>query len=195
MILSDVDIKKELFAGNLVINPPIPNDNIGSCSIDLRLSNEFFVFKHVSVVGLELMQTNMNPEEFMERVIIDIDAGSFILHPGEFALGSTIEYIQIPNNLVGRIDGRSSLGRLGLIIHGTASTFDPGFQGNATLELSNIGKIPLILRPDMRICAFVFEELKTPTSMPYYQKPGAKYSGQIGPVVSRINKDKYMKEC
>lgn len=101
----------------------------------------------------------------------------------------TIERLELPDDLVGRIDGRSSLGRLGLIIHGTASTFEPGWKGNPTLELSNIGRMPIALYPGMRICSFTFEMLSSPAEVPYDKKMSAKYMNQDGPLPSKIIDD------
>ena len=107
------------------------------------------------------------------HIIIDKDK-AFYLHPGELALGITIERLSLPNDLVGWLDGRSSLARLGLMVHITAHTIDPGWDGRITLEFANIGKLPLALRPNMRICAISFEQLSGPTSRPYSKKTGAK---------------------
>ena len=124
----------------------------------------------------------------MEEIEID-EGGAFYLHPGELALGVTVERITVPDDVVGWLDGRSSLARLGLMIHITAHTIDPGWDGRITLEFANIGRFPLALRPGMRICAVSFEPLSGPTSKPYRVKQGAKYWGQDGPLSSRIDKD------
>lgn len=188
MILSDRDIKKFYYNRDIEINPVPKDDQIGACSIDLLLGTEFMVFKHTELSSIDLGSDNTNIENCMEKITVPAE-GRFALHPGEFALATTLESITLPDNIVGRIDGRSSLGRLGLIIHGTASIFDPGFSGQATLELSNIGKLPLLLKPYMKICAFVFEQLSTPAEIPYYAKKGAKYKSQKGVVASRVNLD------
>ncbi|MBF0565337.1 MAG: dCTP deaminase [Nitrospirae bacterium] len=177
MLLSDRDIKKHLESGKLKITPqPDLSVQLGPCSIDLRLGNEFCVFQHSKYPYIDLKGC-INVEEIMKRVQIG-DEEAFVMQPGEFVLATTIESLEIPDDLVGHIDGRSSLGRIGLIIHGTASKFDPGWRGKATLELSNIGRMPLAIYPGMRICAFTFETLSSPAEMPYYKNPRSKYKNQ-----------------
>ncbi|MBF0342657.1 MAG: dCTP deaminase [Nitrospirae bacterium] len=177
MILSDRDIKKWLAESRLKITPmPDLSRQLGPCSIDLRLGNEFCVFEYSRHPFIDLRGT-LDMEDIMKRVEIK-DTDPFIIQPGDFVLATTIESLEIPDNLVGHIDGRSSLGRLGLIIHGTASKFDPGWCGKATLELSNIGRMPIALYPTMRICAFTFELLSSAAEMPYNKNPRSKYVKQ-----------------
>ncbi|KJU82266.1 Deoxycytidine triphosphate deaminase [Candidatus Magnetobacterium bavaricum] len=177
MILSDRDIKRCLQEGRLKIDPsPDLSKQLGPCSVDLRLGNEFCVFEHSKHPYINL-RSGCSIEDIMKRVRIE-DNEDFIMQPGDFVLATTIETLQIPDDLVGHIDGRSTLGRLGLIIHGTASKFDPGWHGKATLELSNIGRMPLALYPGMRICAFTFELLSSPAEMPYDKNPRSKYVKQ-----------------
>jgi dCTP deaminase len=194
MILSDRDIKRYLNEGRIKIIPrPDLELHLGACSIDLRLGNDFCIFEHSRYPYIDL-KGKFQIDDIMKRIHI-ADEEPFVMQPGEFVLASTIEHLEIPDDLVGHIDGRSSLGRLGLIIHGTASTFDPGWRGKATLELSNIGTMPLALYPGMRICAFTFETLSSPAEMPYYKKAGAKYINQNGAIPSRITVEDIVCPC
>lgn len=189
MILSDRDIKRYLKEGRLVITPPPDfSEQLGACSMDLRLGNDFNVFDHSRLPFIDL-KGDYDIESFMKKITVP-DTEHFVLQPGEFVLASTRERLEIPDDLVGHIDGRSSLGRLGLIIHGTASTFAPGFRGTAVLELSNIGRMPIALYPGMRVCSFAFSMLSSPAEVPYYKNPKAKYSNQDGPEASRATSDK-----
>ncbi len=151
-------------------------------SIDLRLDRYFRVFRnHTSRV----IDVREDQEELTELVEID-DAGVFILHPGEFVLASTAERVAVPDDLVARIEGKSSLGRLGLLIHSTAGFIDPGFDGHVTLELSNVANLPITLYPMMKIGQVSFLTMTTPAEHPYGSGPlGSKYQGQRGPTPSR----------
>ena len=194
MKLSDVHLLEQIAAGKIVINPSIPDEHIGSFSIDLRLGKYFRIFKHTECPPFIDLGTPSNNifaigEQSMEEIQVE-EGGAFYLHPGELALGTTIEHITLPNNIIGWLDGRSSLARLGLMVHITAHAIDPGWDGRITLEFANLGKLPLALRPGMRICAVSFEPLSGPTSRPYSQKKGAKYRGQKRPLSSRISRDK-----
>ena len=121
----------------------------------------------------------------MRRVIVP--AGEpFILQPRDFVLAITEETLELDAEVLGRLEGRSSLGRIGIIVHGTAGLFDPGWIGKATLELSNLSRMAVALYPGMRICSFTFEQLSTPVDVPYRQKPGNKYAGQTSPLASRL---------
>ncbi len=113
----------------------------------------------------------------------------FVLQPREFALAITEEKLELDDDVLGRLEGRSSLGRIGIIVHGTAGLFDPGWRGKATLELSNLGIMPVALYPGMRICSFTFEQLSSPVSVPYYKKAGNKYAGQTPPLASRLTSE------
>lgn len=189
MILSDKEIKKYLKAGKIIIKPfPDLEKQLGSASLDLRLSDEFLIFDYRKKAVLDLK----DPTDFEEMTsLIKISQNKpFVLHPGEFILGASLEYLKMPRNLAARIDGRSSLGKLGLIVHSTSGHVDPGFEGKLTLEISNIGKIPLLLYPDMRICQLVFEVLSSEVEVPYSQKKGAKYHGLNSPSESKITEDK-----
>ena len=109
-----------------------------------------------------------------------------MLQPHEFVLAITEETLELDDDVLGRLEGRSSLGRIGIIVHGTAGLFDPGWRGKATLELSNLGRMPVALYPGMRICSFTFEQVSTPVSVPYYKKTSNKYAGQTSPVASKL---------
>lgn len=124
----------------------------------------------------------------MEEVSI-AEGDSFVLHPGDLALAITMENLKISDDLIGRIEGRSSLGRLGIIVHGTASVFDPGWDGKPVMELGNLGVMPVALYPGMRICAFTFEELSSPSESPYGKHRNSHYAGQSAPMASQLNKD------
>ena len=120
------------------------------------------------------------------RTITVPDGEAFILQPREFALAITEETLELADDVLGRLEGRSSLGRIGIIVHGTAGLFDPGWIGKATLELSNLGLMPVALYPGMRVCSFTFEQLSTPSSVPYRKKVGNKYAGQDRPLASKL---------
>ena len=192
MKLSDTHILEKMAAGQIIISPRVPDEQIGSFSVDLKLGNHFRIFKHTECPPFIDLGTPDSLfamcDQFMEEVFVK-DNEPFYLHPGELALGITAERMTLPNDIAGWLDGRSSLARLGLMIHVTAHTIDPGWDGHITLEFANIGKLPLALRPGMRICAVSFEPLSGPTSQPYCQKHGAKYQGQESPLSSRIDKD------
>jgi len=191
MKLSDVDIVEHLRRGEIVIDPPPTPECFGSFSIDLRLGNTFQVFDGSRFPYLDLGATpsvhSMSAQVMREVVVAEGDA--FYLHPGELALGVTMERIAMPDYLAGWLDGRSSLARVGLMVHITAHTIDPGWDGRITLEFLNGGRLPLALRPGMRICAISFDSLTSPTSRPYRSKQGAKYTGQDSPLPSRIAND------
>lgn len=185
MILSDCDIKKALKTKRIVITPePDLAIQLGSCSIDLRLGDQFRVFKHSKVPYIDTKNTNIS-NDLMDDVLV-VDGQSFILQPGDFVLATTIESFRLPNDLLARLEGRSSLGRLGIVVHSTASIFEPGWDGVVVMELGNLGRIPVALYPGMRVCALTFEELRTPADVPYSHKKSAKYFGQTKPLSSRI---------
>lgn len=189
MVLSDRDIRLHLESGKIRITPPIDFDTqLGSCSVDFRLGTRFRVFEHSRFAYIDLRQ-GVNVDEFMREVVID-HKDSFTLHPGQLVLGMTVESLELPPDLLARLEGRSSLGRLGIIVHGTASVFDPGWVGNATLELGNVGILPVSLYPGMRICSFTFETLSSPAEVPYTAKRSSKYVHQTGPLASRYAEEK-----
>jgi dCTP deaminase len=184
MVLSDVDIKRYLASGKIRITPELPPEQFGSCSVDFRLGPEFSVFDHSRHAYIDLRE-KMAIQEIMRSVIVQ-PGEPFVLQPHEFVLAITEETLELDDDVLGRLEGRSSLGRIGIIVHGTAGLFDPGWRGKATLELSNLGRMPVALYPGMRICSFTFEQVSTPVSVPYYKKPGNKYAGQTKPVASKL---------
>jgi dCTP deaminase len=187
MVLSDVDIRRYIQHGKIRISPELPLEQFGSCSVDFRLGNEFSIFEHSRHAFIDLRDRRAL-EDIMRTVHVK-DGEPFVLQPREFALAITQECLELDDDVLGRLEGRSSLGRIGIIVHGTAGLFDPGWAGRATLELSNLGIMPVALYPGMRICSFTFEQLTTPSSMPYRKKPGNKYAGQDRPLASRLTRE------
>lgn len=188
MILSDRDIKRYLKEDKIKITPePDFKKQLGSCSIDLRLSNVFRVFEHSKHSYIDL-NVDIDLNEFMRKVIVK-EGEAFTMQPGEFVLAATMETIELADDIMARLEGRSSLGRLGIIVHSTAGVFDPGWIGVATLELGNLGRMPVKLYPGMRICAFTFEKLSSSAEVPYRKKPSSKYVGQIEPEASRFHEE------
>lgn len=187
MLLSDKDLKQALKLGKIKINPsPDLSSQLGSCSLDLRLGNIFRVFES-GVHGVIDPRKNV-AKEFTKEVVVE-KGNAFIMHSGDFVLGTTIEDVEISDDLVGGLEGRSSIGRLGIIVHSTAATIDAGWKGHITLELANMGKLPVALYPGMRICSISFEQLSSPAEVPYYKKKNAKYVGQNGPGESKIREE------
>ena len=181
MILSDRTLREEIAAGRIVVDP-YDEGMVQPSSIDVRLDRYFRVFLNHTMPVIDVKK---DLEELTRLVEIDDDQ-PFVLHPGEFVLGSTHEVISVPPELVARIDGKSSLGRLGLLIHSTAGFVDPGFQGHITLELSNVANLPITLYPGMKIGQISFLRMTTPADVPYGTgKLGSKYQGQRGPTPSR----------
>lgn len=188
MILSDGDIKKALASGRIKLTPaPDFETQLGSCSLDLRLGNEFQVFRNTATSHIDIRHMQ-EAKEMMESVTIP-DGKPFVIHPRDLVLATTLEWLELPDDLVGRIEGRSSLGRLGIIVHGTASVFDPGWKGKPVMELGNLGPVPVLLYPGMRVCAFTFEETSSPVEVPYYLKKDGKYAGQKKPLASKMGQD------
>ena len=181
MILSDRSIREEVAAGRLVVEPFEPA-NVQPSSIDIRLDRYFRVFRNHTARVIDVKE---NQEDLTELVEIG-DDDCFILHPSEFVLGATAERLALPDDLVARIEGKSSLGRLGLLIHSTAGFIDPGFDGHITLELSNVANLPITLYPGMKVGQVSFLRMTTPAENPYGStKVGSKYQGQRGPTPSR----------
>jgi len=188
MVLSDRDIRKYIKDKKIIIKPaPDFAVQLGSNSLDLRLGNAFRIFDHSKYPYIDPFQKNIGEE--ITREVKKKKTEPFIIQPGEFVLGTTIEYVELPDNLVGSLEGRSSIGRLGIMVHSTAASIECGFRGNITLELSNMGKMAVALYPGMRICSVAFMEMTSSAKVPYYKKKNAKYSGQRGPDESRIQKD------
>lgn len=187
MVLSDRDIKKALKTGKIKITPaPDLDVQLGSCSLDLRLGNAFRIFE--SGMHAVIDPSKSASKEFTKEIIVE-EGKAFIIQPGDFVLATTVEKLEVPDDLLGSLEGRSSIGRLGIIIHSTAASVDPGMRGHITLELANMGKLPVALYPGMRICSISFEQLSSPAEVPYYKKKSAKYVGQTGPGESKIDKE------
>ena len=189
MILSDADILRRLEEGDLVVEPlDDPDIQIQPASVDLRLGREFLEFQHANIPCIHPNSEN-EVDEYVEETVVGEDE-EFILHPGDFVLGTTHERVAIPDDLIAHVEGRSSLGRLAIVVHATAGLADPGFQGHITLELSNLGTAPVALTPGMRISQLTFTELKTPADRPYGEGRGSKYQDQSGPQASKIQGDR-----
>jgi len=181
VILSDRTIREELAAGRIVIDP-LDEGAVQPSSVDLRLDRLFRVFLNHTMPVIDVKR---DLEDLTRLVEIQPD-DAFILHPGEFVLGSTYEKVGVPDDLVARIEGKSSLGRLGLLIHSTAGFVDAGFCGHITLELSNVANLPITLYPEMKIGQVSFLRMTTPADAPYGSSTtGSKYQGQRGPTPSR----------
>ncbi|HEX9693911.1 MAG TPA: dCTP deaminase [Actinomycetota bacterium] len=182
MILSDVDIRKEIESGRIVIDPFDP-DSIQPSSVDLHVDDRFRVFANSRYPYIDVKKEMPGLTEVVEVA----DPDPFILHPGEFVLGSTLERVAIPDDMVARLEGKSSLGRLGLLIHSTAGYVDPGWDGYLTLELSNVANLPITIYPGMKIGQISFFRLTTPAERPYGStETRSKYQGQRGPTASRF---------
>ncbi len=185
MILSDRDIIQALESGRIVIDPaPDLRTQLGSVSIDFCLGRTFMVFEHSRHSFIDPRQ----PQSIGEAMrTIEVEGGDpFIMQPGDFALASTVETLELPDDLLGRLEGRSSIARLGITVHSTAAVFEPGWIGTATMELSNLGRMPVALYPGMRICSFSFQTVSSPVITPYRAKRNNKYAGQITPRASRL---------
>jgi dCTP deaminase len=180
MILSDRDLLAAINTDRLSIFP-FDESAVQPSTIDLRLSQYFRVFDNSKY-------THIDPRESQDDLttLIDVESRPFILHPGEFVLGSTHEKIQIGNDVAARVEGKSSNGRLGIQVHSTAGVIDPGFQGNITLELSNVARLPVILQPGMWIAQLTVIEMTSSARRPYgHRELNSKYQDQIGPAVSK----------
>lgn len=210
MILSDRDIEKRLDDGDLVIDPLTDRElQIQPASVDLRLGREFLEFKQTAFPCIH-PDAPQEVEKYVGKKTFRKDAEAnhitldnfdsltestapaddeFILHPRDFVLGSTMERVEIPADLIAHVEGRSSLGRLAIVVHATAGIVDPGYRGQITLELSNLGKAPVALRPGMRISQLTFTELSSAARRPYGAERGSKYQDQMGPQASRVQED------
>ncbi|HEY5271610.1 MAG TPA: dCTP deaminase [Acidimicrobiales bacterium] len=182
MILSDHSIREEVAAGRIVIDPFDPTC-VQPSSVDLHVDGLFRVFRNHSLQVIDVKEQQESLTELVEIA----DGEAFILHPGEFVLGSTLERVALPGDLVGRLEGKSSLGRLGLLIHTTAGFVDPGFDGYLTLEFSNVANLPITVYPGMKIGQISFLKMTSPADVPYGSSAlGSKYQGQRGPTPSRF---------
>jgi len=184
MILSDRDIRQMLSEGKIKVSPSDGLDKrIGPDGIDFRLGHTFLLFERNKQPYID--PRRMETATGTTRQIVVKTGEPFIIHPHELVLATTLERLTISNDLLGRLEGRSSLGRLGIIVHSTASIFHPGWDGTATMELGNLGVMPVALYPRMRICMFTFERMSSPVERPY-GTGGSKYQGQTGPMASGV---------
>lgn len=191
-ILSDKTIKEYLEEGKIVIDPLKDEQQIQPSSVDMRLGDEFKVFKVIRKPYID-PKDEEDIAEYMESSTVP-EGEAFIIHPNEFALATTQEYVKVPDDLVARVEGRSSMGRLGVTMHVTAGYVDPGFEGRITLEISNIGAMPVALYPGQRVCQLVFETMTTPAELPYgHPKRNSKYMKQLKPESSRVKLDYELK--
>ncbi len=181
MILSDHDIRAEVKSGRIGIEP-FDESDVQPSSVDLHVDRFFRTFHNHRYQVIDVKK----PMDDLTELVEVHDDEPFILHPSEFVLGSTCEYVRLPNDLVARLEGKSSLGRLGLLIHSTAGYVDPGFEGHLTLELSNVANLPITLYPNMKIGQISFFKLTSDADNPYGSSAvGSKYQGQRGPTASR----------
>jgi dCTP deaminase len=185
MIFSDRTIKESIAAGRIVIDP-YDEHMVQPSSVDLRCGSVFRVFENHRY-------PHIDPKAPQDDLTTPVECSTdepFILHPGEFVLGSTFEIVGLADDVVARLEGKSSLGRLGLLIHSTAGFIDPGFSGQVTLELSNVANLPIAIYPGMKIGQVSFYQLSTPAENPYGSAgAGSKYQGQSGPTPSRMHED------
>ncbi len=185
MILSDRDIRAEIEAGRIVIDPFVP-EAVQPSSVDLHVGNRFRVFRNNRTAVIDPREEQPELTELVEIVGDE----PFILHPGEFVLGATLERVALPDDLVARLEGKSSLGRLGLLIHSTAGYVDPGWEGTLTLELSNVANLPIKLYDGMKIGQISFQRLSSAVDVGYGDaRIGSKYRGQTDPTASRYHAD------
>lgn len=183
MLLSDRDIKAQIDQGRIGLDPFEP-EMVQPSSIDVRLDRYFRVFENHRYPSIDPAEDQ--PE--LTREVQPEGDEPFILHPGEFALGSIYELVTLPDDVAARVEGKSSLGRLGLLTHATAGFIDPGFSGHVTLELSNVATLPIKLWPGMKIGQLCFFKLSSPAEHPYGSAQyGSRYQGQRGPTPSRGN--------
>lgn len=188
MILSDNDILTRLERGDIVISPaPDLETQLQPASLDLRLGYDFQTYNYTRQALID----PADPTSFEQLTSLTQlqDGERFLVHPGEFVLATTLELVEIPNDLLARLEGRSSIGRLGIVIHSTAGYIDPGFKGQITLEVSNLGRIAVALYPRMRICQLAFEEMSSPARAGYGERRGSKYQGQNATTASRLFQD------
>jgi dCTP deaminase len=181
MVLSDRTIREEIEAGRIVLDPFDPS-MIQPSSVDVRVDRSFRVFNNARYPYIDVRE----PMEDLTELVTVEDDEPFILHPGEFVLGQTLERVRLPNDLVARLEGKSSLGRLGLLIHSTAGFVDSGWEGNLTLELSNVANLPITIYHGMPIGQISFMRMDKPVERPYGTgETGSKYQGQAEPTPSR----------
>jgi len=185
MILADREIKKALKEGKLKVEPAPEEEQIQAAWVDLRLGNEFKTFRAISTPFID---TKAPTDGHAETMRVEDDK-PFIVHPGEFVLGQIKEEVTIPDDMAAYLDGRSSLGRLGLVVHITSGWIDPGFSGRLVLEITNVGKLPIAVYPGMRICKLVLYKLTSPAERPYHSREDAKYRQQKEIRESKISEE------
>jgi dCTP deaminase len=184
-VLSDRDIRTALEAGEIAIRPYDATD-LQPSSVDLHLDRSFRVFRNNRYPYIDVRA----PQPDLTELLNVAEDEAFVLHPGEFVLGQTLEWVELPNDLVARLEGKSSLGRLGLLIHSTAGYVDPGWKGNLTLELSNVANLPIALYFGMKIGQISFFKMSSPVERPYGSPSlGSKYQGQSEPTASAFHRD------
>jgi len=185
LIFSDHSILEAIEQGRILIDP-FDASYVQPSSVDLRVDRFFRVFENHRYPHID----PRTPQEELTKLIEVPDSESFVLHPGEFVLGSTLERVKLGDDVVARLEGKSSLGRLGLLIHSTAGFVDPGFEGHLTLELSNVANLPIAIWPEMKIGQISFYQMTSPANRPYGSADtGSKYQGQRGPTASRSHQD------
>ena len=185
MVLSDRDIKREMEQGRIVIEP-LKLKDVQPASVDVRLGSNFRIFRNSTHTYIDPL---IEQPDLTEEVVVP-EGEAFILHPGQFALGTTLERIVLPDDILGKLEGKSTLGRLGLMIHSTAGYVDPGWDGELTLELSNVATLPIMLHPGMRIGQLSFERMSSPVERPYGSAQlGSHYQGQKGATASHVLTD------
>lgn len=192
--LSDKSILQKILSGELIVHPILDNGQINGGKIDLRLDNVFFLvgrFKKPYYDPMELLSKGETRERYLEKRVVPFGS-SFVLHPNDYALAPLFEFVKLPNNLLGRLDGRSSLGRLGIVVHSTAGSVDPGFSGHLVMELMNNGMLPVALYPLMRVATLIFVTLSTGAERSYDVRSEAKYGFIQGlqDVESKLHRDK-----
>lgn len=185
MVLSDKDIRKYIDIGKIKITPkPNLEEQLGSCSIDFHLGHIFKIFNHSKYPYIDPRNSSLS-SDIMKEIFVP-EGEAFIMRPGEFCLTTTVENLAISNDILGRLEGRSSLGRIGIIVHSTAARFDPGWDGKPVMELGNIGMMPVALYPGMRVCSFTFEQVSSPVDKPYNNRKESKYTNQTTPLASKL---------
>ncbi|MCP4990816.1 MAG: dCTP deaminase [Colwellia sp.] len=185
MLLSDRDIKKAINNGTIIITPQKPLKQVlGSCSYDLTLDRTFRLFNVNKYPFIDTKNTSQYPNYTSEFEVKPRQP--IIIQPGGFVLASTVECVSLGNNVAARLEGRSSWGRLGIIVHSTAGLIDPGWHGKITLELGNLGVMAVALYPGVRVCALTFEQVSSVVEVPYKDKADNKYAGQQGVESSKI---------
>ncbi len=191
MILSDKHIFEQIDAKKIKIfsNRTDWRNQIHASSMDLRLGKFFKTYNRQEITILDPKKTLKNGDASLTTLFERDNQTPFIVHPGDFVLGVTAEKISLPNDIVARVEGRSSLGRLGIVVHSTAGFVDAGFEGTITLEITNLNTVPVALYPDMRVCQLAFETMTSEAIVPYGKKPCSKYQNQELPEESRIGND------